>query len=401
MQRPVLSVLIFICSIFFPSFGYAQQSGLWTAYEEDLSIGNAKWIEPESYFTAQLDFQTFKNSLTDRAIGSTQGWLIDLPNPDGSFQSYHVKTNQVLPGTLKEQFPELATFTGTSTSDPGRKVYLDHTQFGMHAMIIGNGPTVFIDPMYRSDNRVHVSYFKRDFHHEEEDRWSCSFEDDSMSGAQHKLFESIRRNIRHKAALMTKEYQLAVATTGEYTALFGGTVAGGLAAVTTAINRVTGVYESETGVKLSLVANSNLIIYTDPLADPFTNSGNDLNLVQAVIDMQIGDGNYDVGHIFTSSNGGVAGLGVVCITGSKARGLTGLPNPVGDPFYIDYVATKSDINSGQLILSMETVAHVLVETEQPAQPMNQAVARPLWRMQEFVETIISKIIVMHISILPA
>ncbi len=52
----------------------------------------------------------------------------------------------------------------------------------------------------------------------------------------------------------------------------------------------------------------------------------------------IGASNYDVGHIGLGINGGgVACLDVVGGNG-KARGCTGLPNPVGDFFAVDYVA---------------------------------------------------------------
>ncbi len=141
-----------------------------------------------------------------------------------------------------------------------------------------------------------------------------------------------------------RTYRLALAGTGEYTTAVcapnPAAVACGLAAMVVSMNRVDGVYEREVAIRMVLVANNNLVVYTNGATDPYTN-GNGCVDADPEPDQPrrvIGTANYDIGHVFSTGGGGVASLNVPCVTGSKARGVTGQGNPVGDPFDIDYVA---------------------------------------------------------------
>ncbi len=147
-----------------------------------------------------------------------------------------------------------------------------------------------------------------------------------------------------------RTYRLALAADWEYcNAVGGNTVAGCLAAQVLIMNRVNGVYEKDVAIHMNIVANNNLIVFAGDNTgcggpctsanDPYTDNDGSamLSQNQTTCDTKIGSANYDIGHVFSTGGGGVAFLGVPCGS-SKAGGVTGLPNPVGDDFAIDYVA---------------------------------------------------------------
>jgi hypothetical protein len=260
--------------------------------------------------------------------------LISLPMPDGSYARFRFVESPVMAPELAAKFPEIKTYVGRGVDDPTATVRFDLTPAGFHAQVLSPRGAAYIEPYLRGNTNLHIVYARADYVSAASD-FQCLVAESSKAAISAASTVSVQLS---GGALRT--YRLACAATAEYTQYFGGNVPAGLAAIVTAINRVTGVYETELGIRLMLVAHNDLIVCTNTATQPYSN-GNPSALLtqnQANLDAVIGSANYDIGHVFSTAGGGLASVGVAGIGGLKARGETGVYPPVGDGFYIDYVA---------------------------------------------------------------
>jgi hypothetical protein len=324
-----------------PTSEQVSPDGIWrtAAVVPQLRAGAELWIQPDLYQYIELDANALVGALNRAPMefspeAVTSPLLMTFPMPDGSFARFEVVESPIMEPALAAKFPEIRTYLGRGIDDPSASVRFDWTPLGFHAQILSPSGAVYIDPLWKGDTTAYASYYKR-YYNKGGDGFQC------LSPNEKPLAAPIGAGGTAASTGETlRTYRLACAGTGEYTAYSGGTVTAGLSAIATAVNRITGVYETEVSVRMILVADNDLIVYTDDSADPYTNSDGVamLGQNQSNLNSVIGSANYDIGHVFSTRGGGVANLGVVCAEGSKACGVTGLSNPNGDAYWIDYVA---------------------------------------------------------------
>lgn len=320
-------------------FAQSASAQIW----EDISQTNFEKTQTASEASASMSWaRTLKTNMSDLEFVLNQApherlgasnTTIDLPLPDGGVATFALTYSPIVAEGSMGERSDIQTFHVVDVTNSANVGRLDMTFRGFHGMFIHNGERVFIDPAASTDS--YYSYYDSDYVVKEgrdaSDRIKCDTEghsdDDHFTSSRRK---SSGINTAQKTSFGTdlRRYRIAVAATGEYTQYFGGTKEDGLAGIVTAINRLNVIFESEMAVRLELVANNESVIFTDPVTDPFTHSDRStlLGEVGSVLDTEIGDANYDVGHVFGVFGGGIARLGAVCSSG-KARGVSGTSRP--------------------------------------------------------------------------
>ncbi|MFK8055423.1 MAG: reprolysin-like metallopeptidase [Saprospiraceae bacterium] len=265
---------------------------------------------------------------------------VELPGPDGIVESFQLERVQTMHPDLQAKYPQIMAFAGWKSDDPTMHVRAEFSpeQGWTISYRPANAERVAIRPKQTASGRAYERVKLSDVAPQ---NFTCLNDDEAIELDEE---EAVNPNYQAMRAgdCQLRKYRTAISCTGEYAQAVGGsspTTTSVLAAMNTAVNRLNEVYERDMGITLELIARNDELIYFNGATDPYTNgsAGLMINESQATIDAVVGSAVYDLGHLFGTAGAGLAQLRSVC-GNSKARGITGIGNPTGDFFYIDYVA---------------------------------------------------------------
>lgn len=342
------STLSLVCLLLL-SFGMQAQNALWSKISPTDVQNRQKELRknmPQDFNLYSLNTTALKNQLANapERFSGTSNVVIDLPTNNGQMQRFRVYEASVMEPALQAQHPNIRSYAAQGIDDPAAVARFSVTPFGVNVMISSpQYSTVYIDP-YTKDKNTYIAYNINKLP-ADPNGFECLAEDNELI--------NMPTDTRNADDGTLRTYRLALACTGEYAFYQWFTRAGidpsepdavkkaaVLAAMNVTMTRVNGVYERDVAVTMVIIANNEDIIFLNAATDPYTNNDGYtmLGQNQSTCDSVIGNANYDIGHVFSTGGGGIAGLRVPCRSGQKARGVTGSPTPFGDAFDIDYVA---------------------------------------------------------------
>ncbi len=291
------------------------------------------------------DLKAILENAPSRKTTSSSNVIIELPTESGSLERFRIFEASIFSEGLSEKFPGINSYLGQGIDDPTAMARFSVSQVGVHVMILSaKHKTTYIDP-YTKDKTAYINYSRASLP-ADTNNFVCHVEDSFPSNLPETGGNGLERNADDG---MLRTFRLALASNGEYSQFHlneqgidpnepdAVKKAAVLSAMNVAMTRVNGIFERDLAVTMEIIPENEDIIFLDTATDGLSNNSGMINQIQDVIDDAIGFNSYDIGHVFSTGGGGIAQLNSPC-TSNKARGVTGLPQPIGDPFYVDYVS---------------------------------------------------------------
>jgi len=326
--------LVFSITIFFSCFCIYGQQAYWKPIGKQSNFKSSSINDiSKARAVFSLDVNNFQREMRSVSTSKGGGKVVYLPDADGKINAFTLWETPVIHPDLAKKYPNIKSYTGVS-SDGKYRVKLSSSHKGLESMVVNlqDQKQTFMEPL--SNKLGGYVLYEKGAGTTAKDNFVCETEKAVLATSK-----TIAPLVDDQ---MLRKFRIAVSATGEYTVGKGGTVEDALAGINATITRINEVFESDLGVTLELIANNDLIIFTDPETDPYDTSLN--SQVQATLTSTIGEANYDVGHLFHQvatanlNNGNAGFIGAVCVDGRKGSAFSASSTPQGDTFDLDYVA---------------------------------------------------------------
>jgi len=286
---------------------------------------------PSEFLSFRMDIDKLENKLINIPNRSKSnelpGVLISFPNIDKGFETYEVYEAPVLSYELQQSLPSAKSYIGTSLTNKQKIIRFSVSMFGLKAVILNSKKGIqFIDCITK-DRKSYAMYYRNDL----SDRVlavNCLGDYSASHNRGEYEFEQ-----RHVNDGQLREFRLALACTEEFSTYYVNTLnlssSSNIVKKNAILNvmndimtRVNAVYENELSITMTIIPANRDIIF---LSDSFL-TNNDISVLidesQTFIDAFIQSGNYDIGHMLSTSGSGLAQLYSPC-TSNKARAVSG------------------------------------------------------------------------------
>lgn len=327
---------VFTTAICFTVFSAFSQNNFFVEVGKQLKTKGTKNALRETR-TYEFNYITLSRALQGNNSGlntsKSSNTIISFPTADGRLEKFNITESSVFHPELQEKYPEIRSYIAKGIETPSAVLRFSLSPYkGLSGVVLGKNVAEIIEPVSGHKNQFNVSKIS-DLGKVKE--FSCSTIDELSS-----LTNKSSSNLKNADDSIRRMYTIAISVTGEYATFHGGTLAGVNAALAATLTNVNAVFENDLNVTLQLNSNNDDVIYLNAATDPYSSFGNYSGELQFTLDSEIGDANYDIGHLLAASgfDGNAGCIGCVCDSGIKGRGYTSSDAPGGFNFDIDLVA---------------------------------------------------------------
>ncbi len=311
-------VLLFALSVVSQVKNYEKKTLIWQKLSPQSKVFSKNQVKAESlipnnHVLYDLNLENLRKVLQNTQNRFSKNPIateVTVPNMKGQLERFNLYEDSNFDYELQASFPEIRAYYGIGIDDKTAQLRMSIDPSGIQTMVMRtDNKSEYIEP-YSTDKKTYALFVSES--NDKKSFFSCNTKHDVLNKSINTNKISKKSN---KGILLN--FRLALSCDGEYAKYFGATSpadeAKVIAAYNNTLSRVNGIYQTDFGIKLTLVnASRNIIFYngtTDPYSDP---NGYSSELQRTLNTRLTGTGTtlaannnaYDVGHLFTANGRG-------------------------------------------------------------------------------------------------